>query len=133
LSGMKYRIAHYAEALHAALKDAPASKHKGIMRRFAALLSRHRMSGKSDLIAAAYEKIVLRESGTRKVKIESAAPASEGLKRAIREILGKKVFIEDHTNPELGAGIKILVDDELLIDASAKLHMEEMFQTKCGT
>ena len=78
---MKYRIAQYAQALHAALKDAPASKQKETMRRFAALLTRHRMSGKSDLIVGSYEKIILSEGGVRKVSIESAAPMSERLKK----------------------------------------------------
>ncbi|MBI3442193.1 MAG: F0F1 ATP synthase subunit delta [Candidatus Sungbacteria bacterium] len=125
---MKYRIAQYAEALHAALKDAPASKQKQIMRRFAALLARHRMSGKSDSVVAAYEKIVLRENGVRKVKIESAAPVSEQLKKEIGQILGKEVLIEEKTRPDLLAGVKILVDGELLIDASAKRQLERIFQ-----
>ncbi|MBI4224710.1 MAG: F0F1 ATP synthase subunit delta [Candidatus Sungbacteria bacterium] len=125
---MKYRPAQYAQALHSALKDAPISKQKEIIRRFAALLGRHRMSGKSDLVIAAYEKIVLRETGMRKVRIESAAPASEQLKKEIQAVLGKKIFIEAKTNPELLAGIKILVDDELLIDASAKRQLERIFQ-----
>lgn len=125
---MKYRITQYAEALHAALKNAPASKQKEVMRRFAVLLTRHRMSGKSDLVVAAYEKIVLRESGMRKVRIESAAPVSERLKKEIGGILGKKLVVEEETHPELLAGIKILVDNELLIDASAKRQLEKIFQ-----
>lgn len=125
---MKYRITQYAQALHAALKSAPASKQKEIMRRFIILLGRHRMSGKSDLVVSAYEKIVLRESGMRKVKIESAAPVSGRLKKEIGGILGKQILIEERTSPELFAGIKILVDNELLIDASAKRQLERIFQ-----
>lgn len=125
---MKYRTAQYAQALHAAVKDVPEQKQKEIMRRFAALLGRHRVSGKSDLIVAAYEKIVLQESGMRKVTIESVAPVSEQLKKEIIELLGKKIFIEEEAHPELLAGIKILVDNELLIDASAKRQLEKIFQ-----
>ncbi len=124
---MKYRIAQYAQALHAALKDAPASKQKETMRRFAALLTRHRMSGKSDLIVGSYEKIILSEGGVRKVSIESAAPMSERLKKEIGEIMGKKIVVEEKTRPDLLAGIKILVDDELLIDASARRQIERIF------
>lgn len=124
---MKYRVTQYAQALHAALKNEPASKQKEIMRRFVVLLGRHRMSAKSGLIVSAYEKIVLRESGMRKVKIESAAPITEHLKKEISGILGKKILIEEKMNPELLAGIKILVDNELLIDASAKRQLEKLF------
>lgn len=125
---MKYRVIQYAEALHAALKNVPVSKQKELMRQFAALLTRHRMSAKSGLIVAAYEKIVLRESGMRKVNIESAAPVTERLKKEIGKILGEKIFIQEETHPELLAGIKILVDNELLIDASAKRQVERIFE-----
>lgn len=125
---MKYRVTQYAEALHAVLRDAPAGKHKEIMRRFAEMLARHRMSGKSDFIVAAYEKIVLRESGMRKVKIETATPVRAPLKKEIEGILGKKILLEEEVNPELLAGVKILVDDELLIDASAKRQLGRIFE-----
>ena len=124
---MKYRPAQYAQALHAALTDASAAKQKEIMARFAALLVRHRMSGKSGAVVAAYEKIVLRASGMRKVKIESAAPAGERLKKEISDILGKKILIEAKIRPDLLAGVRILVDDELLIDASGKRQVERIF------
>ena len=124
---MKYLPAQYAQALHAALTEASAAKQKEIMARFAALLVRHRMSGKSGAVVAAYEKIVLRASGMRKVKIESAAPADGRLKKEIGKILGKKIFIEEEMHPELLAGIKILVDNELLIDASGKRQVERIF------
>ena len=127
---MRYRVIQYAEALHAALREKPMSQQQEIMRRFAALLTRHRMSGKSDLIVAAYEKIVLQENGVRKVRIESASPVSGQLKKEIGDILGKKVQIEETVNPRLLAGVKILVDDELLIDASAQRQVEKIFSKK---
>ena len=125
---MKYRVAQYAQALHAVLKGKAVLEQKQIMRRFAAMLTRHRMSGKSDLIIAAYEKLVLEESGVRKIRIEAASPVTEKLKKEIGEILGKKIYLEEQTNINLLAGFKILVDNELLIDASAKRQMEKMFQ-----
>ena len=125
---MKYRVVQYAQALHNAVRGKSEKEQKEIMRRFAALLTRHRTSGKSNLIIAAYEKIVLRENGMRKVRIESASPVTERLKKEISEILGKGTYLEEQTNPKLLAGIKILVDGELLIDASAERQLERIFQ-----
>mgnify|MGYP003394656396 FL=1 len=65
----------------------------------------------------------------RKVRIESAAPVSAQLKKEISEILGKKIVLEEKTRPDLLAGIKILVDDELLIDATGKRQLERIFHT----
>ena len=124
---MRYRVAQYAEALHAVLKNKPVSEQKKIMRRFIAMLARHRMIGKIGLVVAAYEKKVLHEAGARKVRIETPDPISEQLKKEIGTILGKKVYFEEITNPKLVAGIKILVDNELLIDASAKRQLERIF------
>ena len=126
---MRYRPAQYAEALHGALEGKPVAKRKDIIRRFIAMVARHRMSNKIGLIVSAYEKLVLHEGGMRKVRIESAAPVSAQLKKEISEILGKKIVLEEKTRPDLLAGIKILVDDELLIDATGKRQLERIFHT----
>ena len=125
---MKYRVAQYAQALHVVLKGKAVLEQKQIMRRFAAMLTRHRMIGKSDLIIAAYEKLVQEENGVRKIRIEAASPVTEKLKKEISEILGKKIYLEEQTNINILAGIKILVDGELLIDASGKRQIEKIFQ-----
>ena len=125
---MRYRIAQYAEALHAALKDKKASQQRVIARQFAQVLMRHRMIGKANLILAAYEKLALQKQGMRKVRIESASPVSEQLKKEIGKILGAKINFEEVESHDLLAGIKIFVDDELLIDASARRQVDIMLK-----
>ena len=127
---MKYRISQYAQALHTALDGKKKTEQHAIARRFAGVLIRRRMIAKSHLILAAYEKLVLCARGERKVRIESAGPVPEQLKKEIRGVLDAKIHFEELVNPELLAGAKILVDDELLIDASAKKQIERMFTQK---
>ena len=127
---MRYRIGQYAEALSEACAGKSEPAQKKIARRFAALLRRHRMSAKTRLILAAYEKIALQKRGERRVRIEAPAPVSEQFRKELRAVLGSNVHFEESVNPELLAGAKILVDDELLIDASAKKQMERMFTKK---
>ena len=82
------------------------------------------------LIITAYEKLVLQKTGTRKVRIESASPITEKLKKEIDDILGGKIYFEEAQNLDLLAGVKIMVDNELLIDASARRQMERIFVKK---
>ncbi len=124
---MKYRIAQYAAALRGALTDKKPEEQRAIARRFAAILARHRMIGKTDLILKAYEKLARRKTGTRHVRIESPDPVGEEVKKEIRNVLGAKIYFEEVLRPDLLAGAKILVDDELLIDASAKRQLDRMF------
>ena len=91
------------------------------------------MLGKAGMILAAYEKLSLRARGERKVRIESAGPVPEQVKKSIREIIGSKIQFEEAVNPALLAGVKILVDDELLIDASARRQLEKLFLKDNGS
>ena len=127
---MKYRVSQYAEALAAATEGKNEAEQKRIVKRFSDLLLRHRVIGRARMIYAAYEKIVLQKKGMRSVRIETASPASEKIKKEIHAMLGKNIHIEEITNPDLLGGITIVVDDEILIDASVKRQMGNLFRKK---
>ncbi len=124
---MKYRPSQYAEALYAATTDKSEAEQKKIVKRFIDLLIRHRMIGKAPMIYAAYERLALKKKGMRRVRIETPSPASEKIKQEIHAILGKNIHIEATANPHMLGGITILVDDEILIDASVKGQIERIF------
>lgn len=124
---MRYRPAQYAEALYEALEGKGPEDRRTIARNFARMLSRHRMTAKTSVILASYEKLSLRRHGMHKVRIEATSPVSKQIRKEIHEILGAKIHFEEIENPNLLAGVKILVDDELLIDASAKRQLEKLF------
>lgn len=124
---MKYRSAQYAAALFGAMSGKKEIEKRAIARRLPEILSRHRMLGKFPAILAAYEKLILRARGERKVRIESAARISEEVKKQIGDILGVKIYFEEKEVPGLFAGIRILIDDELLIDASVERQIRGMF------
>ena len=130
---MKYRVSQYAEALAGATEGKSEAEQKRIVKRFADLLVRHRAIGRAKMICAAYEKIVLRKKGMRSVRIETATPASEKIKKEIHAMLGKNIHIEEAINPHLFGGIKILVDDEILIDASVRRQMDNLFIKKLSS
>ncbi len=127
---MKYGISKYARALYGSLEGKSEAEQRAVARRFAEVLMRHRALGKTRAVLAAYEKISLRAQGAVKVRVESAARVPAELRKKIRGILGAKIYFEEVENAGLLAGVKILIDDELLIDASGRRQIERMFGKK---
>lgn len=125
---MKYRASQYAEVLWSALEGKTEAEQKKIIKRFGELLVRHQATGKTRAIYAAYEKLELRKQGMREVRLEMASLASDKLKKEIHGDLGKNIHIKEIVNPDIIGGIKILVDDEILIDASVKRQIESLFR-----
>lgn len=125
---MKYKATHYACALAQALEDTTPEIARVRVRAFAELLKKHRMLGKAEDIARAAERRLAKNAGVRRVRIESPAGNSKTIQKEIIELLNGKVWIEEKVSPELLAGIRILIDDETLIDASGRQRLEKIFQ-----
>jgi len=125
---MIYRPLQYAEALFAALEDKNDADQKKIVKRFAEILIRGRAAAKLPAIIMAYEKLQQKKRGIHSVRLETVAPATEKLKEQIHAILGKEINFEEVVNPQMLGGVKILVDSEILIDASAKHHIDVMLR-----
>ena len=124
---MKYRPIQYAQAFLEVCENKSEAEQKKIVKRFVQLLVRYRATGSISAICTAYEKLALQSKGMRRVQVEVVNPISEQLKKDIHAILGKNIHIEEVKNPDLLGGVKILVDDEILIDASARRHIENLF------
>ena len=125
---MKYTIRQYAEALNSALKGKEAAERKKVVGRFLNILRKHRDSARLGRILKEVELLYLKESGLRKVRVEAASPVTDDIRQKVKEILGGKIYLEEEVNPELLAGLRILVDEELFIDASAKRRIGEMLR-----
>lgn len=129
---MHYSVSHYAFALKEALKGKSEKERKEILKRFLLLLRRNHASSRLARILQKYEYVVLKESGLSKVRIESPAPLKADVRREISKAVGKKVILQEEIRTELLGGIKILIDDEVLIDASASHQLEKLFTHKSG-
>ena len=123
---MRYSNTQYASALHQALKEKSSVQRKAVLKNFLLILRKQRIAVTLPRILQEVEKQYLKEEGMRKVMVELAAPR-KNLKADIEKILGSKVLLEQKTNPELLAGIRILVDDELLVDASGRRQLGKLF------
>ena len=124
---MKFSVRIYAEALAKALDNKTKEEQKHAAEKLRQILIKNRDRQKLNQILAETEKIILKRAGAAKVLLEAAEPVSDKIKRQIKESVNKKVFFKEDVKPELLAGIKILINDELLIDASAKSRLNKIF------
>lgn len=124
---MKYNISQYASAFVAALEDKSTHERADMIRRFLSVVRKNKDWPRIGRILQEVERQSLRKQGMRKVGVESTASLSHEWRKEIEKVFGKKLVLEEKIKPELLAGVKILVDGELLIDASAKRRLDLTF------
>jgi len=127
---MKYTIKQYAQAIFEALKDKPEKAQKEITERLLKLLVKNGDWKRHVAILKALEKLILKEKGLKKVFAEAPQEIPVVLKSEIENIFGGKIYFLQKINHSLLGGIKILVDEEILVDASAKKQLDNMFRGK---
>lgn len=130
---MRYAAGHYALALFEALEGKSGQARADALASFMGILKRNGDEDRLDAILRHYERIELDRRGEVKVHVETPNGASEAALREIREIIPNAVISEE-ANPRLLAGMRILVGDSVLIDATALRKLETLFpNTHYGT
>lgn len=124
---MKYTVKQYAEALYGALEKKKAKEAAEITRRFFSIVRKNGDSPRMELIFRAFQKEYLKQKKLRAVDIEMASAVPARVKRDIKTILGGEIVFTESENPAVGAGIRITVDEDILIDASAKKQLEKIY------
>ena len=127
---MNYTPRHYALALHHALAGASGENRKKMLERFFRILRTRNLLSRLPRILSHYERYDLARTGMRKVVVESAAPLSPEARREIKKTFGVRAAMREALNPSLMAGVAILIDDEILIDASARRQLDRLFAKK---
>lgn len=124
---MKYSVRQYAEALYGALEGKAGDEREQVLRNFLNLVRRNHIEHSLNGIIREYEKHAIASRGMVKVHIETPESASDALKREIETAVGKPVEFSEKVNPHLLAGIRILVNDTILIDATALRRLEKLY------
>jgi F0F1-type ATP synthase delta subunit len=124
---MKYSAKQYAAALVAAVRGKSSSEQKEVMRRFFLLILRHGLWSRRALIIKEVKRQYLKELGMREVLVSAPEPLNSGTRKEIKRVIGKNIFWQEAVEPELLAGLKILIDEEVLIDASGKTQLDKLF------
>lgn len=123
---MRYTTRQYAEALYESLEGKTGAARGRILAGFMNLLKRTGDVRKLDEILARYERVFLGATGKVKVVVESASPLPSSVKKEIGKALGKPAELVETINPGLLAGIRILLNDTILIDATALRRLERL-------
>lgn len=125
---MRYSNHQYAEALYSAMEKKTSSEQKKVFRNFLEILRRRKETFRLKLILASLEKIYFKKLGVKKISLEYPEEKPPvGLKKSVEKAMGRKVVFQEKTEPSLLAGVKILINDEILIDATAKRQLDKMF------
>ncbi|MBI2637849.1 MAG: F0F1 ATP synthase subunit delta [Candidatus Sungbacteria bacterium] len=125
---MRYTTRQYAQALYDVLRHTTEEKRGEVIKRLYMVLSRQRILSSYERILQGTERIFLKENGIKKVVLETPLRASRDMKKEIQDILGKKILLQEKIDPDLLAGIRIRINDEMLIDASAKTQVMKLFK-----
>ena len=109
--------------------DALASKSSPLVSNFLKLLAdKRRLEVLRDL-PDAFRRCALADRGAVEGFVESPRPLGQGelaeLQVSVKAVLGKDVLLEQRTNPDLIAGVRVFVDNRL-IDQSASGRLESL-------
>lgn len=124
---MIYSPQHYAEALYEALEGKQGPKRAEVLKRFSEMLEKNHQQHLVTSILVRYEKVFLQRNNLRKVDIESASPLKDSVRKDIETILGGDILLTEEVNKQLVAGLTILIDDAVYIDASARTQINNLF------
>lgn len=105
----------FCEAINGAINSADENK---CIKNFLFLVKSNRDQKKIKDIVFIIEKLITRKTGGRKLLVESARPLSHANEKIIKSLVRPADIIEKKINSDLVAGIKININDELLLDGS---------------
>lgn len=122
---MKYKAKKYAEALAGAITKPGADADK-ISKNFLKLLEKNGDMKKAKEILALAESLFIKKTGRRKVVVETARKMKAKQKDLVESLAHKGDIVEEKINPDLLAGIKIIINDEQL-DLSMQRKINNLF------
>ncbi|MGC9599522.1 MAG: F0F1 ATP synthase subunit delta [Minisyncoccia bacterium] len=128
---MKYPAHIYAKALAeviVAAKGESGAAQDAIVRRFIALVRQNGDEAHLRKLVEEAARFVRGKSGVRKMTIETARSLPATQKRALRALTKQGDVIEEKIDPELVAGVRVLINDELQFDGSLKGKLDKLFQ-----
>ena len=125
---MKYRPELYAKAFAevAAGKHTPAEKAK-LVKNFFAIILKNNDTHELKKIFGAAEKMMRGKTGIRKITIESARETKKSPRAILKHFLKKTDVVETKINPDLVAGIKIIINDNEQFDGSLRRKINKLF------
>lgn len=108
-----------------ALAEAITSGKEKIASNFLNILEKNGDLKKAKEIIALAEKLFIKKTGGKKIILETAREV--GSEDLLKMISGKNDVVVNKINPEIIAGVKIVVDDEKQLDFSLQNKLNKIF------
>lgn len=116
---MRYAPRLYARALVKILGATRTTEAKlKVLKRLITVVKRHGDERHLTKIAAALEQEFLKQSGRRRVTIETARPLAEPEQRKIQKLLQPTDVVTKEVLPELMAGFRLTINNERQLDGT---------------
>lgn len=125
---MKYPAHFYAKALAEVIMEASGKREDEIVQRFIALVRKNGDEAHLRKIVEEAARFVRGKSGVRKVTMEIARVPGGAQRKMLQHLTKPGDVIQEKINPELVAGVKIIVNDELQFDGSLKGKLDKIFK-----
>ncbi|PIR70092.1 MAG: hypothetical protein COU46_03415 [Candidatus Niyogibacteria bacterium CG10_big_fil_rev_8_21_14_0_10_42_19] len=126
---MKYPAIIFAKSFYKAFKETPAKDHEKLFVNFAKILNKYGAIKNAGVILNEIEKIYSEDRGITRIRIETARLGDQTRIKKIKSLFNKKncVFSEK-VSPNILAGVKIRIDDEIVIDNSMQRRLKNLFK-----
>ncbi len=122
---MKYPPHIYADAFLSLMETHPEEKNK-IMAGLVRALNASGDIGNAEKVIASIEEKIARKEGRVKIKVYAARILHESLLDKIKNAFGNEALVHQVIDPEIIAGVKLVVNDEIMIDATLKKKLERI-------
>jgi len=125
----KNNIKIYAKALaEIILKKITPAEEKKITDNFLKLLVKNGKENKGVQIIALTRELLLKQGGNKKIILETARKMTQSQKDLLKSVAKEGDVVQEKINPELIAGIKIIINNERQFDASMLRKIQQTFK-----
>lgn len=125
---MRYKPNQYALALFEALEEKFGKSREAIIQRFVALVVKNNDRSLLGRILRQYERMYYRRKGIKNVSVTAAKKVTRSVIAAIGKRLGSDINIKETIDPTVLGGVRIMIDNELLIDGTFQDKIEKLYK-----
>jgi F0F1-type ATP synthase delta subunit len=124
---MRYPTHIYARALAEVIETTKPQDEANIVKNFMDLVIKNGDGMHFEKILEETARFARKNSGIRKIVIESARELTPRNKKEIDSFTRPGDVVVETVNPELIAGARIVIDDELQLDGTLKGKLDKVF------
>jgi F0F1-type ATP synthase delta subunit len=119
------KVKNYAKALAQVAMNKKDNKKS--FENFLALVKKNSLERKLREIVSLAEDIILEKQGKQKITLETARKITPAQKKTLNSVSKEGDIITEKLNPELIAGIKIIINDNKQFDGSLQKKLQSIF------